>query len=70
MNDKIQYGLVVGVYVFDYMNGVIKKYEFIWCDKEEDCMKYVCVNNVNIELVFFVYFDNVVFDVIICKYMV
>ena len=27
MNGKTQYGLVVGAYVPDYMNGVIKKHE-------------------------------------------
>ena len=27
MNGKTQYGLVVGAYVPDFMNGVIKKHE-------------------------------------------
>ena len=53
MNGKTQYGLVVGAYVPDYMNGVIKKHELTRRDKEEDRMKHVRVNNANIEPVFF-----------------
>lgn len=53
MNGKTQYGLVVGAYVPDYMNGIIKKHELTRCDKEEDRMKHVRVNNANIEPVFF-----------------
>ena len=49
MNGKTQYGLVVGAYVPDYMNGVIKKHELTRRDKEEDRMKHVRVNNANIE---------------------
>ena len=45
MNGKTQYGLVVGAYVPDYMNGVIKKHELTRRDKEEDRMKHVRVNN-------------------------
>lgn len=52
MNGKTQYGLVVGAYVPDYMNGVIKKHELTRRDKEEDRMKHVRVNNANIEPVF------------------
>ena len=55
MNGKTQYGLVVGAYVPDYMNGVIKKHELTRRDKEEDRMKHVRVNNANIEPVFFAY---------------
>ena len=58
MNGKTQYGLVVGAYVPDYMNGIIKKHE----------MKHVRVNNANIEPVFFAYPDNAVLDAIIKKY--
>lgn len=36
MNGKTQYGLVVGAFVDDYMNGVIKKHELTRRDKEED----------------------------------
>lgn len=68
MNGKIQYGLVVGAYVPDYMNGVIKKHELTRRDKEEDRMKHVRVNNANIEPVFFAYPDNEQLDAIIRKY--
>ena len=68
MNDKTQYGLVVGAYVNDYMTGVIKKHELTRRDKEEDRMKHVRVNNANIEPVFFAYPDNSVLDKLIMKY--
>ena len=68
MNGKTQYGLVVGAYVPDYMNGIIKKHELPRRDKEEDRMKHVRVNNANIEPVFFAYPDNEKLDVIIKKY--
>lgn len=70
MNGKIQYGLVVGAYVPDYMNGVIKKHELTRRDKEEDRMKHVRVNNANIEPVFFAYPDNDELDAIVAKYTV
>ena len=68
MNGKTQYGLVVGAYVPDYMNGVIKKHELTRRDKEEDRMKHVRVNNANIEPVFFAYPDNAELDAIVSKY--
>ncbi|KAA6340709.1 hypothetical protein EZS27_011451 [termite gut metagenome] len=68
MNRKTQYGLVVGAYVPDYMNGVIKKHELTRRDKEEDRMKHVRVNNANIEPVFFAYPDNAALDAIVKKY--
>ena len=68
MNGKTQYGLVVGAYVPDYMNGVIKKHELTRRDKEEDRMKHVRVNNANIEPVFFAYPDNAVLDAVIARY--
>ena len=68
MNGKTQYGLVVGAYVPDYMNGVIKKHELTRRDKEEDRMKHVRVNNANIEPVFFAYPDNAELDQIVAKY--
>lgn len=68
MNGKTQYGLVVGAYVPDYMNGVIKKHELTRRDKEEDRMKHVRVNNANIEPVFFAYPDNAALDAIISRY--
>ena len=70
MNGKTQYGLVVGAYVPDYMNGVIKKHELTRRDKEEDRMKHVRVNNANIEPVFFAYPDNDELDAIVAKYTV
>lgn len=68
MNGKTQYGLVVGAYVPDYMNGVIKKHELTRRDKEEDRMKHVRVNNANIEPVFFAYPDDAVLDALVAKY--
>lgn len=68
MNGKTQYGLVVGAYVPDYMNGIIKKHELTRRDKEEDRMKHVRVNNANIEPVFFAYPDNAELDAIVKKY--
>lgn len=68
MNGKTQYGLVVGAFVDDYLNGVIKKHELTRRDKEEDRMKHVRVNNANIEPVFFAYPDNKVLDELITKY--
>lgn len=68
MNGKTQYGLVVGAYVPDYMNGVIKKHELTRRDKEEDRMKHVRINNASIEPVFFAYPDNKVLEGIIAKY--
>ena len=68
MNGKTQYGLVVGAYVPDYMNGVIKKHELTRRDKEEDRMKHVRVNNANIEPVFFAYPENKTLDAVVAKY--
>ncbi|MGN0281437.1 MAG: DUF1015 domain-containing protein [Prevotella sp.] len=68
MNDKTQYGLVVGAFVDDYLNGTIKKHELTRRDKEEDRMKHVRVNNANIEPVFFAYPDNAVLDALIMRY--
>ncbi len=68
MNGKPQYGLVVGAYVDDYLNGVIKKHELTRRDKEEDRMKHVRVNNANIEPVFFAYPDNDVLNTLIMRY--
>jgi uncharacterized protein (DUF1015 family) len=70
MNGKTQYGLVVGAYVPDYMNGIIKKHELTRRDKEEDRMKHVRVNNANIEPVFFAYPDNATLDALVKKYNV
>ena len=67
---KTQYGLVIGAYVDDYMNGTIKKHELTRRDKEEDRMKHVRVNDANIEPVFFAYPDNAVLDRLIMRYAV
>ena len=69
MNGKTQYGLVLGAFVDDYLNGTIKKHELTRKDKEEDRMKHVRVNDANIEPVFFAYPDNKVLDELINKYV-
>ncbi len=68
MNGKTQYGLVVGAFVPDYINGVIKKHELTRRDKEEDRMKHVRVCNANIEPVFFAYPDNTVLNDLLNRY--
>jgi len=68
MNDKTQYGLVVGAYVDDYLKGNIKKHELTRRDKEEDRMKHVRVCDANIEPVFFAYPDNSVLAMLIMRY--
>lgn len=69
MNGKTQYGLVVGAFVDDYLNGVIKKHELTRRDKEEDRMKHVRVCDANIEPVFFAYPDNDVLNELIARYV-
>ena len=69
MNGKTQYGLVVGAFVGDYLNGVIKKQELTRRDKEEDRMKHVRVCDANIEPVFFAYPDNSVLNGLIERYV-
>ncbi len=68
MNGKTQYGLVVGAYVNDYLNGVIKKHELTRRDKEEDRMKHVRVCNANMEPVFFAYPDNSTLNALLNRY--
>ena len=53
--DKTQFGLVVGAWVDDYLEGRIKKHELTRRDKEEDRMKHVRTLNANMEPVFFAY---------------
>ena len=55
MNGRTQYGLVVGAWVDDYLEGRIKKHELTRKVKEEDRMKHVRVLNANMEPVFFAY---------------
>ncbi|MDD7559552.1 MAG: DUF1015 domain-containing protein [Porphyromonas sp.] len=68
MNGKTQYGLVIGAYVDDYLNGVIKKHELTRKDKEEDRMTHVRVLDANLEPVFFAFPDNATLQAIIDKY--
>lgn len=68
MNGKTQYGLVVGAYVGDYLNGVIKKHELTRRDKEEDRMKHVRICDANMEPVFFAYPDNEELNALIMRY--
>lgn len=68
MNNKTQYGLVIGAYVNDYLDGTIKKHELTRKDKEEDRMKHVRVCDANIEPVFFAYPDNAALDQLIMRY--
>jgi len=58
MEDRTQYGLVVGANVEDYLTGKIKKHELTRKDKEEDRMIHVRIQDANIEPVFFAYPDN------------
>lgn len=68
MNGKTQYGIVLGAYVNDYLNGVIKKHELTRRDKEEDRMKHVRVCNANMEPVFFAYPDNSILNDLLNRY--
>ena len=68
MDGRTQYGIVLGAYVDDYMQGRIKKHELTRKDKEEDRMKHVRVNNANVEPVFFAFEDNTTLQGIIDKY--
>ena len=65
MNNKTQYGIVVGAWVDDYMEGRIKKHELTRKDKEEDRMKHVRVTNANMEPVFLCYKHNAELDSIV-----
>ena len=70
MDGKTQYGLVVGAYVGDYLDGSIRKHELTRRDKEEDRMKHVRVNDANIEPVFFAYPEDGRLDAIVARYTV
>ena len=67
MDGRTQYGIVVAANVDDYMSERIKKHELTRCDKEEDRMKHVRVNNANVEPVFFAFPDNDTLENIIKK---
>ncbi len=64
---KTQYGLVVGAWVDDYLEGRIKKHELTRRDKEEDRMKHVRVLNANMEPVFFAYPHREDLDAIVAE---
>ena len=65
--EKTQYGLVVGAWVDDYLEGRIKKHELTRRDKEEDRMKHVRVLNANMEPVFFAYPHRADLDAIVAE---
>ena len=65
--DKTQYGLVVGAWVDDYLEGRIKIHELTRRDKEEDRMKHVRVLNANMEPVFFAYPHRDELDTIVAE---
>ena len=64
---KTQYGLVVGAWVDDYLEGRIKKHELTRRDKEEDRMKHGRTLNANMEPVFFAYPHRDDLDAIIAE---
>ena len=64
---KTQYGLVVGAWVDDYLEGRIKKHELTRKDKEEDRMKHVRTLNANMEPVFFAYPHRADLDAIVAE---
>lgn len=65
--EKTQFGLVVGAWVNDYLEGRIKKHELTRRDKEEDRMKHVRVLNANMEPVFFAYPHRADLDAIVAE---
>ena len=65
--ERTQYGLVVGAWVDDYLEGRIKKHELTRRDKEEDRMKHVRTLNANMEPVFFAYPHREDLDAIIAS---
>ena len=65
--ERTQYGLVVGAWVDDYLEGRIKKHELTRKDKEEDRMKHVRTLNANMEPVFFAYPHRADLDAIIAE---
>ena len=58
MNGKTQYGLVVGAYVPDYMNGIIKKHELTRKVKETDRMNHINIVGAQTGLVYLFYRDS------------
>ena len=62
MDGRIQYGLVVGASVDDYLTGKIKKHELTRKEKEVDRMHHIEINNANIEPVFLSFPTNEVLE--------
>lgn len=68
MRGKTQYGLVLGAYVPDYLEGKIKRHELTRSEKEADRVELLRANGANIEPVFFAYPDHPGIDAIVRKY--
>lgn len=67
MDGRIQYGLVVGASVDDYLTGIIKKHELTRKEKEVDRMHHIEINNANIEPVFLSFPTNEVLERVIAQ---
>lgn len=67
MDGRIQYGLVVGASVDDYLTGKIKKHELTRKEKEVDRMHHIEINNANIEPVFLSFPTNEVLERVIAQ---
>jgi uncharacterized protein (DUF1015 family) len=67
MDGRIQYGLVVGASVNDYLTGKIKKHELTRKEKEVDRMHHIEINNANIEPVFLSFPTNEVLERVIAQ---
>lgn len=67
MDGRIQYGLVVGARVDDYLTGKIKKHELTRKEKEVDRMHHIEINNANIEPVFLSFPTNEVLERVIAQ---
>ena len=67
MDGRIQYGLVVGASVDDYLTGKIKKHELTRKEKELDRMHHIEINNANIEPVFLSFPTNEVLERVIAQ---
>lgn len=67
MDDRTQYGLVVGASVDDYLTGKIKKHELTRKEKEVDRMHHIEINNANIEPVFLSFPTNEVLERVIAQ---
>ena len=67
MDGRIQYGLVVGASVDDYLTGKIKKHELTRKEKELDRMHHIGINNANIEPVFLSFPTNEVLERVIAQ---